>query len=52
VLCFQAAVNINHEYGSLKTKNGNRIRMTKPVVTARSFCHHFAFILSLWRMPK
>jgi len=21
-------------------------------VTARSFCHHFAFILSLWRMPK
>lgn len=21
-------------------------------VTARSFCHHFAFVLSLWRMPK
>ena len=24
----------------------------EPHVTARSFCHHFAFILSLWRMPK
>ena len=56
-------VKLQKQTGSLehRIKGGNATKVDKEKllqylaehpVTARSFCHHFAFILSLWRMPK